>query len=352
VSLQAENQAIADRGRRALADAEGVLQRLEDADQHTVLDLVNDFLILFWNVYGESNLFRQVYPDPAVRSTAEGHLREALRLRNQMHHSPRVFELLESLEESQLEPLAWRAAALTRRDMRRFGVNLSAAEREHVRSLRDELNELEQAFARNIRDDVRGIQLSGSQALNGLPADYLASHAAGPDGQVRITTSYPDYYPFMNYARSEDARIALVHEFYNRAVPSNLQVLRAMVSLSLHDRNPADVDPAQLVFDLADRFLPYQVPSDTHFEASFDHLTNYSAAYYTYLWSQVIARDLLNGFTDGLLDPIHARRYRDRVLVPGGTKPAAELVADFLGRPYAFDAFAAWLGSPKGTDPP
>jgi len=31
------------------------------------------------------------------------------------------------------------------------------------------------------------------------------------------------------------------------------------------------------------------------------------------------------------------------VLVPGGTKDAADLVADFLGRHYSVDAFAAWL---------
>jgi len=31
------------------------------------------------------------------------------------------------------------------------------------------------------------------------------------------------------------------------------------------------------------------------------------------------------------------------VLAPGGQKDAADLVADFLGRPYSVDAFAAWL---------
>ena len=36
-------------------------------------------------------------------------------------------------------------------------------------------------------------------------------------------------------------------------------------------------------------------------------------------------------------------RYRDAVLEPGGSKPAAELVKDFLGRPYAFEAYEAWL---------
>ncbi|MDQ1218148.1 hypothetical protein QE411_003003 [Microbacterium arborescens] len=28
---------------------------------------------------------------------------------------------------------------------------------------------------------------------------------------------------------------------------------------------------------------------------------------------------------------------------PGGSRDAADLVADFLGRPYSFDAYRAWL---------
>jgi len=44
-----------------------------------------------------------------------------------------------------------------------------------------------------------------------------------------------------------------------------------------------------------------------------------------------------------LMDLTQAKRYRDLVLAPGGTKPAAELVSDFLGRPYGFDAFRKWL---------
>jgi thimet oligopeptidase len=36
-------------------------------------------------------------------------------------------------------------------------------------------------------------------------------------------------------------------------------------------------------------------------------------------------------------------RYRDKILVPGGTQDAAELVKDFLGRPYSFQAFEDYL---------
>jgi thimet oligopeptidase len=58
----------------------------------------------------------------------------------------------------------------------------------------------------------------------------------------------------------------------------------------------------------------------------------------------VIAKDLFSAFDPSdLFAPSAAHRYRDRVLAPGGSKDAAELVTDFLGRPFSFDAFAAWL---------
>ena len=84
----------------------------------------------------------------------------------------------------------------------------------------------------------------------------------------------------------------------------------------------------------------------THDWASFGHLTDYSSNYYTYQWSLSICRDLFTAFdTDDLLDPAPARRYRERILAPGGTKPAAQLCEDFLGRPYSTAAYQEWLAS-------
>ena len=74
---------------------------------------------------------------------------------------------------------------------------------------------------------------------------------------------------------------------------------------------------------------------------------HYSAAYYTYLWSNTIAKDLHTAFGGDLMDTRVARRYRDRVLAPGGTKPAAKLARDFLGRPYDLRAYRAWLSGDR-----
>jgi thimet oligopeptidase len=62
------------------------------------------------------------------------------------------------------------------------------------------------------------------------------------------------------------------------------------------------------------------------------------------MWSLVIAKDLFSAFDpDHLFDTTVAHRYRDRVLAAGGSRDAADLVQDFLGRPYDFTAFEAWL---------
>ena len=80
----------------------------------------------------------------------------------------------------------------------------------------------------------------------------------------------------------------------------------------------------------------------SQFQDAFSHLGGYAAAYYTYRWSIVIADDMFTQFQkNGLRDRATAERYRRLVLQPGGSKPAAELVSDFLGRPISIDAYKA-----------
>jgi thimet oligopeptidase len=140
-------------------------------------------------------------------------------------------------------------------------------------------------------------------------------------------------------------RLKAAREF-GRALFAQWLLFRSQVSLTLHDSKSNEIGTTERVFELARRYLPYELPDGTHYEASFDHLPQYSAAYYTYLWSQAIAKDLLSGFPKGLMDAEQARRFRDQVLAPGGTRPASELLANFLGRSFSFDAFAKWVGAP------
>ena len=130
--------------------------------------------------------------------------------------------------------------------------------------------------------------------------------------------------------------------------PKGISVRRQMVladlSLSIYNRPPAEVNTDSLNAQLTRAYMPYPYVAGTHMQASFGHLNGYGAAYYTYMWSLVIAKDMFAKFNkDNLLDPVIAKQYRDAVLAPGGSRPAEVLVRNFLGRGLGFDAYERWL---------
>ena len=101
-------------------------------------------------------------------------------------------------------------------------------------------------------------------------------------------------------------------------------------------------------YKLAD-MVNVAIEEGTYFNLNFGHLDGYSAMYYTYMWSKVISKDILSPFKKaGMTNEAVAKKYRDTILKPGGKKDADDLVADFLGRPYQFEAFREWLtGTPQ-----
>ena len=68
------------------------------------------------------------------------------------------------------------------------------------------------------------------------------------------------------------------------------------------------------------------------------------------MWDRGAAQALSTALTaQARFAPEHARRDRDTILSAGGSKDAADLVSDFLGRPYNIEAFSTWLHeSPAG----
>ncbi|UMG94290.1 M3 family metallopeptidase [Nocardioides sp. TF02-7] len=137
---------------------------------------------------------------------------------------------------------------------------------------------------------------------------------------------------------------------FGKGIYARTQMFYASMSYWFHAdraRRAAGEEIASLtdrMVELQERYAALPYLPGTHMFASFGHLGGYSSAYYTYMWSLVIAKDMFSAFDpDDLFAPEVATRYRDRVLARGGVADAADLVADFLGRPYSFDAYAAWL---------
>ena len=131
-------------------------------------------------------------------------------------------------------------------------------------------------------------------------------------------------------------------EEFGKGYLARTQMFYAAMSYYFHVERPADITAKTK--ELQARYSLFPYIDGTHMPASFGHLHGYATGYYTYMWSLVIAKDLLSAFdADDLLNREVATRYRDEILVPGGTQDAAELVEHFLGRRYSFDSFEQWL---------
>ena len=161
-----------------------------------------------------------------------------------------------------------------------------------------------------------------------------------------------DYDTLKTFATKADGEViprALVEKM-NRARRFGVSSIRAIrtfqsaLSLSYHSGDPANIDLMKDLIALEERYSAFPHHKDTHFYANFGHLNGYSAIYYSYLWAEVIAADMFSEFEKhGVRNKEVAARYRDLVLMQGGMKPAAEMVTDFLGRPYSFEPFAKSL---------
>ncbi|NRF69920.1 Zn-dependent oligopeptidase [Aquincola sp. S2] len=125
---------------------------------------------------------------------------------------------------------------------------------------------------------------------------------------------------------------------YAKGIQQSRQHLFASYDLALYSGEPRD--PMALWAQM-EGATPLGHVKGTMFPAGFSHIaTNYSAGYYGYLWSLVVAMDMRTAFDGGKrLDPQVGRRYRDKVLGNGSQLPPAALVKEFLGRDFNSKAF-------------
>jgi thimet oligopeptidase len=91
-----------------------------------------------------------------------------------------------------------------------------------------------------------------------------------------------------------------------------------------------------------ERDTPLGYVEGTQFPGSFSHLmSSYGSGYYGYMWSEVLALDMLSAFGDNIMNPQVGKRFRDTILANGGQVTPKKLVEEFLGRPSNSKAFFA-----------
>jgi len=101
-----------------------------------------------------------------------------------------------------------------------------------------------------------------------------------------------------------------------------------------------DPRPPLAVWKSLEGATPLGYVEGTSFPSSFSHIANnYAAGYYGYMWSEVIALDMLSPFKKNMLDPAVGARYRNAILAQGGQEEEMNQVKHFLGRAPSNEAF-------------
>jgi thimet oligopeptidase len=122
-----------------------------------------------------------------------------------------------------------------------------------------------------------------------------------------------------------------------RGIRESRQHLYASYDLALYG---ARLQDPQALWAQMEGTTPLGHVAGTIFPARFAHIAGgYSAGYYGYLWSKVVASDMRTAFGSDKLDAAVGRRYRDSVLAQGSQRPPQQLVKDFLGRDFNAKAF-------------
>ncbi len=197
-------------------------------------------------------------------------------------------------------------------------------------------------------------QWSGAGGFN-VESDFLEAPSQMLEEMFHDTTILQSF--GKHYQTGEVLPASLIAKMnaaaaYGRASELQWFLQFSTYALQLHDRSPEGIDFDSLWTADTKRFSPFTPVDGIHYAESFVHLEGYASNLYTYLLDKVIAVDFFAQFDrHNLLDGPTAMRYRRAVLEPGASKPASELVHDFLGRPQGIDALKKWMNEEFQSPP-
>ena len=120
------------------------------------------------------------------------------------------------------------------------------------------------------------------------------------------------------------------------------QIFYGILDLTLHEGfDSSNVkSTTEIMSELQNSITNYTYTEGTHQQASFDHLLDYGASYYGYLWSEVFAADMYSVFEkEGVLNQEVGLLFRKIILEKGGSENPMNLVRAFLKRDPNNEAF-------------
>jgi len=141
----------------------------------------------------------------------------------------------------------------------------------------------------------------------------------------------------------------------NVALSTLRQIFLSSLDMIIHTEPPADAAALQQLVDhLRPEITLFANPENNNQLRNFWHLMNqYAAAYYGYLWSEVISADMFYTRFDkeGIFNAKTGMDYRKDILAVGGVGSIMEHVTKFLGRLPQQENFLRSRGLVHGSPP-
>lgn len=213
---------------KAHAHKNNLLSIKKSTDSLQALEEYNEILIQLDAASAQASLLSNVHPLEKVRKDAEECEQKVSTFVTNLSLDESVYSILSNLDKSILDKNALRMLEHTLRSFKRSGVDKDEQTRAEIKKLKEELVIIGQKFGQNIREERLFIELNSVKDLEGLPQDYIDSHTPNENGKIVISTDYPDYVPFMQYAKSDTYRQQLRHKSLNRG-KNNGSVLQDMI---------------------------------------------------------------------------------------------------------------------------
>lgn len=215
----------------------------------------------------------------------------------------------------------------------------------------NEVTTLFHEFGHGIHHMLTEVDVAAVSGINGvawdaveLPSQFMENWCWTAEGLALISSHVDSAEPL--------PQVLLDRLFAARNFQSGLMTLR-QIEFSLFDieihRQP-DLDFAGMLNALAQvRELTSLLtpPAWNRFACSFTHIFagGYAAGYYSYKWAEVLSADAFSAFEkEGVFNAETGQRFRQAILAQGGSRPAADLFREFMGRDPSSEALLRHTG--------
>ncbi|MFP5228613.1 MAG: peptidase M3, partial [Acidobacteriota bacterium] len=149
-----------------------------------------------------TGLMHSVYPEKAVRDTAQALLQKISQAGVDLSLNRDVYQALDQIDSGQAAAATKHYLDRTLLQYRLAGVDKDDVTRARLKELQDQATLTALSFGRNVQEGGNTVVVGDAKELDGLPPDYLETHKPGEDGKVTLTTDFPDYLPVMTFAKS------------------------------------------------------------------------------------------------------------------------------------------------------